>query len=137
MKVIFHPRINSWIIWLVKFLRFSVWLGNYLIILVLHGMFFGNTWLFKIHITILWNNWAVFQSKFVLNLRQYYVFCKKRKMCYMTLNESLMSYSLRSCMWIFYVSSFSRLVSTMTMIPQSFSVHFFDSNLKLLWNISH
>ena len=79
--------------------KFNVGCGDYLIILVLHGISISHVCLFKIHVTVAWINWTMFQIKLKPNLMQYYIFYKNRWMCYMTLNESLMRYSIRSWMY--------------------------------------
>ena len=38
----------------LQHLRFKVLCGDYLIILVLHGMFISHVCLFKIHVTVAW-----------------------------------------------------------------------------------
>ena len=76
----------------------SVGCGGYLIILLLHGTSVSHGCLFKIYVTVAGINWAVFQSKFKLNLIQYYIFHKNSLMWYRTLNGNLMSYSLSSWM---------------------------------------
>ena len=89
--------------------------GDCSIILVPHGTFVSHGCLFKIHLIIPWINWAVFQTELKLNLIQDYIFYKSRKF-----NELQLKF-----VDVIFVSLLSRLVYTMTRIPQSFSVVFF------------
>ena len=48
--------------------KFSARFSDYLIVLVLHGTNFNDSWLFKNHVTFALINWTVFQTKFTLKL---------------------------------------------------------------------
>ena len=80
--------------------KFRVGCGDYLIILVLHGMSISTVCFFKIHGAVAKINWTLLKtkSKFRPKLRWYYIFYQNRLMSYMTLSEDLMSYSIGS--WV-------------------------------------
>ena len=60
----------------------TVGYGVYLIVLVSSGTFINNVCFIKIHVTVAWINWTVFQTKFKPNLIKD-LFYKNRWMWYM------------------------------------------------------
>ena len=57
---------------------------------MLHEAFISQICLFKIHVTVAWSNYSMFQTKRKANLMQYYIFYHENK-CDATFYVSLVS----------------------------------------------